>query len=202
MLQNEDIEESESYSDDDESLEDTSIGSGSTFANFTVKNVAEESLEPNRKNKKPPRRHIGFHIIVNTNKSKDHCDLTEYQEIRDKLGETCRKIYNSKAFPKYCELSAPSTDAGSYENVKLINRVENCSINFVIEIGPVKGLIHAHASVQFAVRALNIKLNKAKIEKFFEKEMNRYLHVYIKTHRLANETLEDYIRKSTFAKNY
>lgn len=157
--------------------------------------VTDLEKEPRKKKgSKPPQRHIKFHIIFNTNKSKWSLESHQFEELDAKITQACQTFFKEK-MPKLYSLEEVA-DPGSFEDTPLEDRIISKKVEYIREIGPKKGLIHVHAVVSFCYRALKIQVNRVGIQKSFEKLLGMPIYCYIKTYRAAKENLHDYVRKT------
>ena len=162
-------------------------------------NVEIINLETHKETKKhsgSSKRHFVFHIIINTNKSKNNMELPEYESIWNKLSVGARKFFETYFFQLYTLYDVKNP--GPMADVPLEDRIiSGPKITYTREIGPTRGLIHLHCCVRFTVRALRIKLNIQGIEKTWGKMLGlNGVHCCIKLYRDASGTLVDYMRKS------
>jgi hypothetical protein len=182
---------------DDVNIDDDEVYTGEdiNIGDFDITNLENEDQKSKRK-ALPPKRHLNFHLIINTQKQKDKLELIEYEVLWDRLAKACQ-VFFKQYLPKLYSLFEVK-NPGCMKDIPLQDRILcTPTVNYIREIGPTRSLIHLHAVIKFTVRSLIIRLNVPGIEKVFSKLLGlNGVHVYCKLHRDANGTLNDYIRKS------
>jgi hypothetical protein len=162
----------------------------------------ETDPQERKKSNLPPRRHISFHLIFNTNISKFSIEASDFEDLWNRMEKACEIFFKTKLI-NFIALSS-AKNPGVLHDTPLEKRVEGRpKVEFIREIGPKRGLMHIHASVSFVVRAVNIKMNQPGIQNCMAKLLGlKNIHFCCKTYRLARETLSDYIRKTKFETDY
>lgn len=177
--------------DDDEVF----TGNNIPIDDFQITDIELEGSK-SKKSGLPPKRHLNFHLIVNTQKRKDQMELPEFETLWNRLSNAC-KVFFKDYLPKLYSLFEVK-NPGSLKDTPLQDRIIGTpTVEYIREIGPTRSLIHLHAVIKFTVRSLIIRMNVPGIEKVFSKLLGlNGVHVYCKLHRDANSTLNDYLRKS------
>jgi len=186
------MDPNDDYDSYDEDNEDIRRGSD---IDFHVNDIENEPLT--EKSKAPDRRHISFHIVVNTNQRKDNMEQEAYNNLWEKL-KNAANIFCTQKLSEYIILEQPKY-SGIWEGKPLPERIcGKPKVEYMREIGPKRGLIHLHISVHFIVRALLVRLDINGVKICFNKLLGSGLYIFYKTYRSAHDNIADYIRKTQF----
>jgi len=165
-----------------------------------MENIEVNKIETNKtkttRQRQTALRHSNFFITINSNKSvnkltqeQQEAEITRFEEVIDKL-------YNQE-LRNMITLTSTKTE-GSMVGVELMDRIVKAKVEYVVEIGPSKGLIHSHGLFALSHRALNVKINIPKLrDEFLPTELGYYCYLDIKVYSDATASLQEYIQKTS-----
>ncbi len=164
--------------------------------NFDPVDVEEEEIDNEySSNYKVPKRHTNFHIVFNTNQRENSLHSHQIEKIKTDLKNMCI-VFAQKYAGNYVVLNEVARP-GNMTGIPLEERILDKSFEYVVEIGPKRGLIHAHMTIMFAHKALSVQYDTNGAKARLRKIMNMpNAYVYFKTERSATERLADYVRKT------
>lgn len=162
----------------------------------------KSNKEKKQKNKpgtrKPNLRTSNYFITINTNKSKWNMSEEDYKEFKKLWKDILDEFFNRK-LPEFIELSNSNEENELYKKIDLPDRFEtDTDITYTTEIGPQRGLIHAHGVIKMSFRALRVRINYEKVNKWLKEQFGYlpYFHAILFRDNLQN--IMDYMQKKDF----
>lgn len=164
-----------------------------------VKKTKVKSIRP------PNTRCSNFFITVNTNESMFNKPDEEIRSLIEEFEGKIELFLKVDLFPGLMILSDSKEATEEYDNIPLVDRFikqfdnqgnqTSPGVEYCTEIGETRGWLHSHMTLQTKHRALNVKLDYSRINRYWKDKLNGKAHVHIDLVRDSKMTLRDYMLK-------
>lgn len=159
------------------------------------KAIYKQRGDSKRKSSQPALRRSNFFLTINTNRSNRTMNSDAFSEFY-KSFESLIQNFTENDIHDFIILKPSTEDDGKLKGVPLHQRVKG-SIQYAIEIGPERGLLHAHAVLVTQHRGVNLKLDYDGLHSYLEKKLDGIYHLDVKLFRDNFVSLQDYISKTS-----
>jgi len=148
-------------------------------------------------NRKPPLRRTNLFLTISPNITLNHLAPEAKDEFIHKFEEACDDFYNRAIGEELVELKDSAEVTPKWQEIPLLKRVESAAIDYVIEVGEQKGILHSHASYFTSHRAVNMKLKYSEIYKWWENKLGMKVYFHSEIVRDSKMSLRDYMSKQS-----
>ncbi len=165
-----------------------------SMINQVKKAIYNQRADSKRKSSQPPLRRSNFFLTINSNRSNRTMSPAAFTEFYNFFESMIKNLMDNDIHD-FIILKPSTEDDGKLKGVPLHERVKG-SIQFAIEIGPERGLLHSHAVLVTQHRGVNLKLDYDGLHSYLEKKLDGIYHLYVKLFRDNFVSLQDYISKT------
>ena len=159
-----------------------------------IQDVKSQIYSKKKKSGIPTKRYSNFFITINTQQSVWKMSKEDGQALFLQFKDLIEKFKNEDIH-NFVVLTTSKEDEGKLKDIPLHSRVESAHIEDAIEIGPERGLLHAHLILKTVHRGVNFKLDYEGLHTYWHNQLNG-CHFYCEVFRNRAQTLDFYIRKT------
>lgn len=150
--------------------------------------------------KRPQLRRSNFLITISSNiviTSLNESDRTKVVvKFENAIDEFCNDILPNKMLNLTSGKIGEDCDQ-SFVNIPLDKRIENKNIEYGVEIGNNKGILHCHILFATSHRGLGVKLNLESMREHFRKIFGYDLYINYKIFHDSMASIGDYVSKAS-----
>lgn len=153
-----------------------------------------------KKPKMCPLKHSNFFVTINSNKHMPTLTKEEYENTLNKFKTVIDEFFNVEL--KNFVVLTGSKIGLEYDlprdapREELEKRIVSAKAEYVIEIGPESGKLHAHGLLALSKRGTDSKLDYVKIKEWLEKKLEYPVHFNSQLYRDAKQNLQTYLSKA------